>query len=211
MEQSVSNYARQAVAVRQEFLRWDQADMIARFSLEHDGDFLYLPFFTQPYRIWRKTGKVERILPQGFREGDFNEVFSIYDALCREKRGTLTGRFCAVNALPNVVRSSGLGERLFDEAAVRFGGKLDQLSKACRALGGTPEPGGDVAYRLPVFPFFPIILRFWDGDEEFAPQLRILWDENTQQFVRYETTYYIVGHLLRCLEQEIDGVWRPAR
>ena len=211
MEKNVSNYARQAVAVRQEFLRWDQGRMIAQFSLDHDGDFLYLSFCSHPYRICRKTGKVERLLPQGVREGDFNEVFSIYDALCREKKGSLTGRFCAVNALPNVVRSSGLGDRLFDEAAVSFGGKAALLDKACRALGGTAEPGGDVAYRLPVFSFLPVIVRFWDGDDEFPPQLRILWDENTQEFVRYETTYYIAGHLLNCLRCEIDGIWRPSR
>ena len=212
MDKTVSNYVRQTVAAREAFLQWDQRRMIQQFSLQHDDQFLYLPFFAEAYRICRKTGRVERIQADGTqREGNFEEVFSIYDALCREKKGTLSGRYCSVNALPNVVRSSGLGDRLYDEAVERFRGKTAELARACRQLGGAAEPGGDMAYRLPVFPFLPVIVRFWDGDDEFAPQMRLLWDERTQEFVRYETTYYIASHLLRRLEFLVSGVCRPAR
>ena len=212
MDKAVSNYVRQTIAAREAFLQWDQRRMIQQFSLEHDDGFLYLPFFSEAYRICRRTGRVERIQADGTqREGNFEEVFSIYDALCREKKGMLSGRYCSVNALPNVVRSSGLGERLYDEAVERFRGKTAELARACRQLGGAAEPGGDMAYRLPVFPFLPVIVRFWDGDDEFAPQMRLLWDERTQEFVRYETTYYIASHLLRRLEFLVSGVCRPDR
>ncbi|MBQ2382983.1 MAG: DUF3786 domain-containing protein [Oscillospiraceae bacterium] len=27
--------------------------------------------------------------------------------------------------------------------------------------------------------FFPVLLRFWEGDEEFPPKLQLMWDRNT--------------------------------
>ena len=124
MDKTVSNDVRQTVAAREAFLQWEQARMIQQFSLQHDDQFLYLPFFAEAYRICRKTGRVERIQADGTgREGDFEEVFSIYDALCREKKGTLSGRYCTVNSLPNVVRSSGLGDWCMTR---RWGGSAER-------------------------------------------------------------------------------------
>ena len=76
------------------------------------------------------------------------------------------------------------------------------LARACEALGGTPLSGADVGYTLPLFPFLPVQLRFWHGDEEFPPSLQLLWDEHTLQFMRYETTYYAANHLFTRLSEE---------
>ena len=41
------------------------------------------------------------------------------------------------------------------------------------------------------------MLQLWFGDEEFPPNLRILWDENALLYLRYETMYFAVDALLR--------------
>ena len=58
---------------------------------------------------------------------------------------------------------------------------------------------GDVSYTIPLFDFFPVTLQFWDGDEEFDPVLKLMWDRRTLDFMRYETTYYAADHLLQRL------------
>lgn len=62
---------------------------------------------------------------------------------------------------------------------------------------------GDMGYEIPVFPFFPLRLRFYYGDEEFPAQLSVLFDENTLQYMHYETTYYVVNCLMGRVHEKI--------
>ena len=41
-----------------------------------------------------------------------------------------------------------------------------------------------------------MLLQFWDGDEEFPPRLILLWDRSADQFLHFETTFYLQGDLL---------------
>ena len=87
-------------------------------------------------------------------------------------------------------------------AAQHFSGRIDRLRQAVARLGGTPTDGpGDFSAVLPVLPFFPVLLRFWEADEEFPAQLQLLWDRNTCRYLRYETTFYLSGEILRRLRE----------
>lgn len=199
-----SNYETTLENMQVRFLSYDQGRMIDQFGLHHDGQYLYLSFVGRDYRISRGDGKAEwsgdgfvHSVPAGF-----NEAMSIYDVLCCSKdRCRLSGQFCTVNRLKGVIQSCRVGDGLLQSTARLFDGKSGRLDRACAALGGQRESMGDVAYRLDIFPFLPVILRFWESDEDFPPELTFLWDENTLDFVHYETTYYIRGHLIgRLLE-----------
>ncbi len=199
---SRSNYDITRDSTRQLFLGYDQEAMIRKFSLAHDGQYLYLPFVGRDYRVGRRTGVVEWS-GDGFRtahEAGFNEALSICDALCCSKTDCrLSGRFCTVNQLKGTVQSSQVGDGMFQPVAGRFDGRADQLKRACAALGGVPEGRGDAAFRLYPFSFLPVLLQFWASDEDFPASLTLLWDENTLDFIHYETTYYVAGHLFQRL------------
>ena len=45
------------------------------------------------------------------------------------------------------------------------------------------------------------MVQLWYGDEEFPPRLRFLWDENTTRYIRYETTWYALGLLMKRLRE----------
>jgi hypothetical protein len=49
-----------------------------------------------------------------------------------------------------------------------------------------------------------VLLQFWEGDEEFPPKLLILWDRNTDQFMHFETTFYLQGDLLDRLRRIME-------
>lgn len=203
-----SNYEISRERAQQQFLDYDQETMIRKFALRSDEAYLYIAFFGRQYRISRTTGAVEgsddgfvTVIP-----GDFNVSLSLYDLLCCSRPDCcLTGEFVMTNSLPGTVQtaSSGVGSGMYRSDCLYFDGRTELLARACRALGGIPDGKGDVAYRLTVFEFMPMRLEFWQSDDEFEPELRLMWDRNVQSYMHYETLWYAAGHLLRRLRELI--------
>ncbi len=54
---------------------------------------------------------------------------------------------------------------------------------------------GDVAYKLNLFSFLSIILRFWEADEDFPPTMQILVDKNVVDYMHYETLMFAITHM----------------
>ena len=52
--------------------------------------------------------------------------------------------------------------------------------------------------------FFPVLLQFWEGDDEFPPKLMLLWDKNAMDFLHFETTFYLQGDIARRLTDHMD-------
>ena len=89
-------------------------------------------------------------------------------------------------------------------AADFFSGKVDAVKKACVSIGGILKPAlasADITAEIPAFSFFPVLLQFWESDEEFPPQIKILWDDQTMRYLNFETTYYLQGDLLKRLQE----------
>ena len=60
-------------------------------------------------------------------------------------------------------------ERAFDSEAGRF-------AAAAQSLGGTPWAQGKNAFVLPALPKAPLLVQFWERDEEFPARAGILFD-----------------------------------
>ena len=197
-----SNYDVTRDRVEGEFLKYDQDNMIEKFHLVFDENFLYLRFLACDYRVNRKTGRLERLDPDGPVHAGFNETLTIFDVLCESKPDCrLSGEFVRVNDLDGVTKTAYLGGNLFDGSAKAFTHRTEELKAACERLGGTAGNVGDVSYQIPMFDFFPVTLQFWDADDEFDAVLKLMWDRRTLEFMRYETTYYAAGRLLEQLQE----------
>lgn len=199
-----SNYEQMKVQMQDYFLKYDQETMIRRFDLQYDANYLYLRFVGRMYRVNRGSGRVEWS-EDGFAStcaADYNEAMSIYDVLCCSKENCrLSGEFVSVNNLPGIVAGARSGSGMFDGGARFFDGKTERMRSACLRLGGHPIAQGDVGFRLSMFDFLPLELRFWESDDEFPPSLNLLWDRNLLQYIHYETSYFIAGHLMRRLKE----------
>lgn len=207
-----SNYDITRDATEARFLEYDQGKIIEKFHLQHDDEYLYLLFAGRDYRISRRTGRTEYRLPDtgAYVHGGFNEVLTIFDVLCGSRPDCcLSGKFVSLNAVKGLVVAAAPGAEFFAKEAGTFAGKCELLREACRKLGGVPEKVGDVSYRIPLFDFMDVILQFWDADEEFDAVVKILWDENILDYMRYETTFYASLHLLERL-QELCGLRQDA-
>lgn len=212
------NYAIQAMQAKKLFLTYDQEDLIRRCHLAHDENYFYVKFLSQPYRICRKTGNTERKEQGKWIDGNsFHEVMTLLDWLCdsREDR-YITGRWVnLVTQGPNF--HTALQEQTADPDAQLFDRQLDAFCAACEALEGEKVSGADVSYAMELVDGLKVLVRLWRADEEFPAQLCIYWDANALQYLRYETTWYAQGLLIKRIKEHLPLVterlilrpWQP--
>ena len=201
-----NNYETMRDQMRPYFLTFDQQEMIRKFNLDYDEEYLYIRFCGRDYRIGRMTGIVEWS-EDAFvsnTEGDYSESMTIYDVLCYSKPDCcLSGEFASSSSLKGTVytgMNAGNGK-----ASTRVGNffneSMEKLERACVALAGIPEGKGDIAYRIPLFDFLPLRFSFWQADEDFPAEVKMLWDSNILSYMHYETIWFAAGHLLGRIEE----------
>ena len=136
----------------------------------------------------------------GGKPADFGSTLSILDWVCDGRMDAKASDvYCTVSSLPGVlVSGSGLSMN-GSTLAAKIQENPEKFHAACREMGGISKDLGDMGYRLEIFPGLCVCLKFYFGDEEFPPQLTLLWDRNILRFVRYETVYYIAG----CLQKRL--------
>lgn len=201
-----NNYEKQVLISRKLFMEYDQNQMIKKFNLEHDDQYLYLTYQNDRYRISRSDGSIERRMCTGtayFSCMEYNTVMTIYDIFCcSDDAPILSGQWCPVASLM-VTHSSPSTNTFTDKSAAAFSGHIPDLKRACRSMGGeqlSVPASADVCFRIPVFPFFPVIFQFWDEDDEFPPKIMVLFDTHTLKFLHFETVYYVLINLIHRLE-----------
>ena len=195
--QRQNNYALQAAQARRLFCAHDLDAVIRAHGLPADEAFLYLRLLGEDYRVSRSDGHIARRLADAWSPADgFDETLTIFDLLCDAKpdrhaagdwKTTLDFGGQVHRALMEPGRAGEL-ERLYDA-------QPELLRRACLRLCGTPMTGADLSFVLPFFEDLRIAVQFWHGDDEFAPRLRVLWDANADQYLRYETMYYAIALL----------------
>ena len=201
-----SNYEKMKDSMADVFLRYDQEKMIRKFALKHDEAFLYVDFMGRAYRIDRHTGRVVWLdSSQHEHAAGYNEAMTIYDVLCCSADNCrLSGEWVNVAGL-SAIKGGTLakGSDFFHGAGESFAGRTEALQEAFRRLGGKTASGGDLACELALFPFLPIVIRFWDADEEFPASLQILTDKNILKFMHYETLMFALSHVLERIKEEM--------
>lgn len=211
METPISNYDLQVDIGKRIFLEYDQSRLIRKFCLDADDAYIYLTYLNTPCRISRSGGGIEEFVCGDWREcREFSTVMTVYDLLCHHKgeaTPVLLCQWCAVGTF--VITGVTQTDTFTRKYARLFDGRMADLQAACRALGGVFQPrmaGADLTCLFQVTPFFPVLLQFWEGDEEFPPKLMLLWDRNTDQFMHFETTFYLQGDLLERLRCFVEGL-----
>ncbi len=210
MSREISNYVYMRDQMERKFAEHDMEKMIRKFQLDQDETYLYIRFAGHPYRIRKSSGRVEGSFTGRFEDAyhaSYNEAMTIFDVLAYSKDGcTPAGTFNGINNLRGVVRGAvGEGSSMFQKYAEYFDRHKTVLASAMEALGGTAYRVGDIAYQMPLFDFLPVILQFWESDEEFPASLKVMWDENILDYMHYETTYFALTCLLDRIRAEIEN------
>ena len=204
MNKPASNYDLQVDTAKRIFMEYDQSQLIRKYGLAADDAWIYLTYLNTPSRISRESGGIEEFIDAGWREcRSYDTVMTIYDILCYNNGNVapvLSGQWCTVGNF--IVTGITQADAFARKYAKIFDGHLAQFKEACECMDGEVLPrmaGADLTCRFWAMPFFPVLLQFWEGDEDFPPKLMLLWDSNTPSFLHFETTFYLQGDLLERL------------
>ncbi len=203
MAEKGNNYDRQVDIARAIFLKYDQTRLIEKFRLPSDEEFLHLTYLNTDCRICRESGQVDEKNADGqWAEcRKFDTVMTIYDLLCHHQGDILpvqTGIWQTIESF-TVSAEQKFGTFTGGSAPV-FEAHKERLKPVCEALGGIlqePIAGADVTCLFPVTRWFSVLLQFWRADDEFPPQVRLMWDQNALKLLHFETTFYLQGDLLQ--------------
>ena len=200
----MNNYQIQVMQAKKRFLTYDQQELIARCSLRFDAEYLYLTMLSDPYRIQRSTGDMERFHGRTWVDGNaFNEVMTILDWLCdSHKDRYITGRWINVVTHGHYFHGN-LQEDVNGPYARLFDQNPEEFATACEALKGEKLSGADIGYAIELIDGLRVLVQLWHGDEEFPPSLRCLWDENSSHYLRYETTWFATGLLMERIKENM--------
>ena len=199
----VNNYLIQASQAKARFLTYDQQKLIDKFRLKSDEAYIYVNLLWKEYRIHRATGNMEYLTQNTWADGNsYDEVMTLLDLLCdsRDDR-RCAGRLSSMASFGRIFYRSGYDDKP-DPTAQWIQDHLEDFRTAC-ARFGEPIPGGDFGFSFELFDGLQMGLHFWEGDEEFAPRLRFLWDENALQYLRFETMHMAVSLLMDFLKREM--------
>jgi hypothetical protein len=67
-----------------------------------------------------------------------------------------------------------------------FGYSRDTFLEGGLSAGGKTEEFGNASFRLEAFPRIPIVFILWEGDEDFPPSLRVLFDDTIHTYLPLE-------------------------
>jgi Domain of unknown function (DUF3786) len=59
----------------------------------------------------------------------------------------------------------------------RYENNIKKFKEICEKLGGIPLNMADAAYAFRIAPRIPVAVQFWDGDEDFPAESKILFDK----------------------------------
>lgn len=198
MEAKWNNYEITFCRAEKEFLRFDQEEMIVASDLKADAQYIYVTFFYNQYRIDRVTGYMEKVSADGtVRHAAYSEGMGIFDAICEPTPyRCLSGDMVDINYFTVTTFN---GRSMFQPYAERFADHLETFQKVCTEMGGIPYGQCDAGFTFALFDFLPVVLQLWMGEEGIPASIRFLWDSNTTDFIRFETMFIILTHVLDTL------------
>jgi len=164
----------------------------AQHFVEEAQEGLIVPYFGQARRItWPEVG-----VTPGNGQGEISlpEQILILHYLLNASGEPLTGRTIDFRQVPEGgFYWSAFVSRAKKPLLETFGHDLDLYVKVAAGLGGEPQPLGDAAARFMAFPRVPITHVLWRGDEEFASEATILFDETIPRYLPTEDIAALSG------------------
>ena len=163
----------------------DPAEIASDGLLELDEDGrVHIPFLGDRYCVDLETQKV--LFENGSDVYPFLSVLLLH-YLVGVSEAPLTGEWIPFREFEGGAAYIGsFSDRSLAPLRKAFGDRPELLVTAGEPVGAEPLDMGDVGVRVPVFPKVPLAVILWRGDDEFPPEVNILFDKTANSILRTE-------------------------
>ena len=86
-----------------------------------------------------------------------------------------------------------------DRITRRFANDLDAFRSTCEQLNGTPISMADAAWAFQITPRIPLAVLYWQGDDEFPPEAKLLYDRTIGDHLALDGIYALSVGICRRL------------
>jgi hypothetical protein len=108
----------------------------------------------------------------------------------------LTGRWVSFADLPDGrVYDTAFQGYSGDVIAKAFGLDLNGFKSACGKTGGASVEVGSASFIFQALPRVPLMLTYWQGDEDFPSSCKVLFDESASHYLPIDACAILGGML----------------
>lgn len=199
-----SNYEQVSDELEREALKVDFRDAADAVGGEYqsydNGEVIRLRMLTRDYEV-RKDGL---FMDNKYCSDAWTKII-VYDYVRRKSRKPLAGEWISLGNFPHTASHV----KAFQSNAERkvletFRSDFNGFKRRCSEMGGTAIEGrlkADYTGCFVLFPRVPLYLLFWQADEEFDPDCKILFDSGAEDHMDIE----YLACLLELFVEELTG------
>ncbi len=133
------------------------------------------------YAVYPYKQRIERISNNFESPHEYLDLFIIH-YLLKSKESALCNEWISEKDIPGgVTFFRGPHVIPTDMIASRYSGAIEKFKKVCEQLGGIPLDMADAAYIFKIVPRIPVAVLYWEGDDEFPPESKILYDKSVTE------------------------------
>ncbi|WP_456384777.1 DUF3786 domain-containing protein [Desulfolithobacter sp.] len=144
---------------------------------------------------------VDQVLMDGDELVDPRDQILLYNYVAYGGGRKPDNTWVGLESLPNTIsKVRTLATYCEDRLARRFSGRPVDLVRICTRLGARSDQGeqsGSVSMVIPVLPFVPLYLLFWDEEPEdgFEARVKVLFDHHVLDFLDVESLVFAAERL----------------
>ncbi|NNL43760.1 MAG: DUF3786 domain-containing protein [Desulfobacterales bacterium] len=83
--------------------------------------------------------------------------------------------------------------------SLRFNNNINEFRERCEQLHGIPLNMADAAYRFKITPRIPVAVLYWEGDDDFPADSKILYDRTIAEHLASDVIYALAAGICQRL------------
>lgn len=176
------------------------SDVAARTGCAYDPDrgIYTLEIWGAPYEIIPGEGKI-RLGSGATVPDDYLGLFALH-YLMRAGDAAPSGEWVSEKDVPSGAAFFRGPHTLPTDIITRaFENDLAAFGKKCESLGGAPLEMGDTAFWFEITPKIRVAVLYWQGDEDFGPEAKLLFDRTIDRHLPLDIIYALAVAVCRIL------------
>jgi hypothetical protein len=164
----------------------------SRTGFKAESMNLKIPFLDREYNVSYPAFEFKDAQAPGFEVPLQEQVLILH--YLQSCRPILRGRWIAYREIQGAgFYWSAFVKRAIDPLKKVFGMNLQAFRQAVAKLQAVEISGTAAGYRIDVFPYAPVQLIVWEGDEEFPAEANILFDATIGDYLSPEDTAWLAS------------------